>query len=100
MSVYGTLAGPAEVAKPIPKRRPRFLVDAVALLADGTTDGEVVLGTLGHYLKRTDPSFSPKAYGHSGLLDMIQTYDLLTATQAPGGHWLVRLAPQPESTAA
>jgi len=90
----------AEVGKPIPKRRPRFLVDAVALLADGTTDGEVVLGTLGHYLKRTDPSFSPKAYGHSGLLDMIQTYDLLTATQAPGGHWLVRLAPQPESTAA
>ncbi len=89
-----------EVAKQAPKRRPRFLVDAVALLADGTTDGEVVLGTLGHYLKRTDPSFSPNAYGHSGLLNMIKTYDLLTASQAPGGHWLVRLAPQPESTAA
>lgn len=86
----------AEAPKPVPKRRPRFLVDAVALLADGTTDGEVVLGTLGHYLKRTDPSFSPNAYGHSGLLNMIKTYDLLTASQAPGGHWLVKLAPQTE----
>lgn len=84
----------AETPKPLPKRRPRFLVDAVALLADGTTDGEVVLGTLGHYLKRTDPSFSPNAYGHSGLLNMIKTYDLLTASQAPGGHWLVKLAPE------
>jgi len=86
-----------EATKPVPKRRPRFLVDAVALLADGTTDGEVVLGTLGHYLKRTDPSFSPNTYGHSGLLNMIKTYDLLTASQAPGGHWLVKLAPQTES---
>ncbi|CRX69060.1 unnamed protein product [Stenotrophomonas maltophilia] len=67
------------------------------MLADGTTDGEVVLGTLGHYLKRTDPSFSPNAYGHSGLLNMIKTYDLLTASQASGGHWLVKLAPQIES---
>ncbi|MEA5667364.1 NYN domain-containing protein [Stenotrophomonas sp. MH1] len=89
--------GKVEAPKPLPKRRPRFLVDAVSLLADGTTDGEVVLGTLGHYLKRTDPSFSPNAYGHSGLLNMIRTYDLLTASQAPGGHWLVKLAPQIES---
>lgn len=87
----------AETPKPVPKRRPRFLVDAVALLADGTTDGEVVLGALGNYLKRTDPSFSPNAYGHSGLLNMIKTYDLLIASQAPGGHWLVRLAPSMES---
>lgn len=84
----------AEAHKPLPKRRPRFLVDAVALLADGTTDGEVVLGTLGHYLKRTDPSFSPNAYGHSGLLNMVKTYDLLMASQASGGHWLVKLAPE------
>lgn len=97
-------APPKEVAgkpdtpqpKPLVKRRPLFLVNAVALLADGTSDGEVVLGTLGHYLKRTDPSFSPNVYGHSGLLDMIKTYDLLQASQAVGGHWLVKLAPQTE----
>ncbi|WP_369944796.1 NYN domain-containing protein [Xanthomonas medicagonis] len=83
--------------KPLPKRRPRFLVDAVALLADGSADGKVVVSALGSYLKRTDPSFSPNAYGHSGLLSMIKTYDLLTASQAPGGHWLVKLAPQTES---
>lgn len=80
--------------KPLPKRRPRFLVDAVALLADGSPDGKVVVSALGNYLKRTDPSFSPNSYGHSGLLNMVKTYDLLVASQAPGGHWLVRLAPE------
>lgn len=47
---------------------------------------------LGHYLKRTDPAFSPSAYGHSGLLDMIKTYDLLDLVMAPGGHWTVGIA--------
>lgn len=83
----------ADSSKPIPKRRPRFLIDAVALLADGSPDGKVVVSALGNYLKRTDPSFSPNAYGHSGLLNMVKTYDLLLASQAPGGHWLVKLAP-------
>ncbi len=83
----------ADAPKPIPKRRPRFLVDAVALLADGSPDGKVVVSALGNYLKRTDPSFSPNAYGHSGLLNMVKTYDLLQASQATGGHWLVKLAP-------
>jgi len=82
----------AEPLKPLPKRRPRFLVDAVALLADGSPDGKVIVSALGNYLKRTDPSFSPNAYGHSGLLNMVKTYDLLLASQAPGGHWLVKLA--------
>lgn len=84
----------AEPLKPLPKRRPRFLVDAVALLADGSPDGKVIVSALGNYLKRTDPSFSPNAYGHSGLLNMVKTYDLLLASQAPGGHWLVKLAPE------
>lgn len=73
------------------KRRPKFVVDAVTLLADSTSDGQVHLGGLGQYLKRTDPGFSPKAYGHSGLLDMLRTYDLLTLTKAEGGHYTVRL---------
>lgn len=79
------------------KRRPRALVDAVSLLAAETPDGKVHLGQLGSYLRRADPSFSPQVYGHTGLLNMIRTYDLLTLTQETGGHWTVRLAEGPAS---
>lgn len=79
-------------------------VDAVDLLAGGASDGKVASGGLGSYLKRMDPVFSPQAYGHSGLLNMVKTYDLLALQQEPGGNWSVlkvpvgsdsyRLAPQ------
>ena len=69
-----------EPAKPLPKRRPRSVVDAVTLLASDTSEGSVNLGALGSYLRRADPAFSSKTYGHSGLLDMVKTYDL---TQRP-----------------
>ncbi|HCF7393617.1 TPA: NYN domain-containing protein [Pseudomonas aeruginosa] len=82
------------------KRRPRFVVEAVSLLASDTSEGKVALGALGQYLKRTDPAFSPKTYGHSGLLDMIKTYDLLVSIQEPGGHWSVALAPREEQVGA
>lgn len=88
----------AEVVKPPKppvKRRPRFVADAVALLTSDTSEGKVSLGALGQYLKRTDPAFSPQTYGHTGLLDMIKTYDLLTPIQEPGGHWNVSLAFSP-----
>jgi uncharacterized protein (TIGR00288 family) len=62
-----------EAARPITKRRPLFVVDAVSMLAGSSSDGEVPLGALGVYLKRTDPAFSPKLYGHSGLLEMLKT---------------------------
>jgi uncharacterized protein (TIGR00288 family) len=84
-----------ELAKPGAKRRPKFVVEAVGLLASDTSEGKVHLGALGQYLKRTDPSFSPQTYGHSGLLDMVRTYDLLTLQQEVGGHWSVRLNPKP-----
>lgn len=73
------------------KRRPKFVVDAVALLASGSSEGVVHLGSLGQYLKRTDPGFSPANYGHSGLLEMLRTYDLLTLKREPGGHYTVEL---------
>lgn len=79
-----------EPAKPLPKRRPRFVIEAVVLLAGDTSEGKVGLSPLGQYLKRTDPAFSPKTYGHSGLLDMLRTYDRLTLIQEPGGHWSVK----------
>ena len=83
----------AEGAKPTPKRRPLFVVEAVKLLVSGASEGKVNLGYLGQYLKRTDPAFTPQTYGHSGLLDMVRTYDLLTVQQEPGGQWMVRPAP-------
>lgn len=90
-----------EQPKSIVKRRPRFVIEAVTLLASDTPEGKVHLGPLGQYLKRTDPAFSPQTYGHSGLLNMLQSYDLLTVQQEPGGHWTVRLAPHtPNDNAA
>ena len=85
-----------ESPKPAIKRRPRFIVDAVTLLASDTSEGKIGMGLLGQYLKRTDPAFSPKLYGHSGLLDMVKTYDLLKSEQEVGGHWSVSLAPKNE----
>jgi uncharacterized protein (TIGR00288 family) len=89
-----------EPAKPAPKRRPLMVVEAVRLLAADTAEGKVHLGLLGQYLKRTDPAFSPQTYGHSGLLDMLRTYDLLTVLQEAGNYWTVRLAPQPDAAVA
>ena len=90
----------AEVAKPSAKRRPLVVVEAVKLMAADTAEGKVHLGPLGQYLKRTDPAFSPQTYGHSGLLDMLRTYDLLTVQQEAGNYWTVRLAPPHEAASA
>lgn len=46
-------------------------------------------------LKRADPSFTPQTYGHSGLVNMLKTYDLLDLRLEPGGHWSVALAAPP-----
>ncbi|KFC67016.1 NYN domain-containing protein [Massilia sp. LC238] len=74
------------------KRRPKFVADAVALLAGDTSEGKVHLSTLGQYLRRTNPEFSPTSFGHTGLLDMLKTYDLLSLKKEDGGHYTVRLA--------
>ena len=87
-------AAKQEPAKPAVKRRPRFVVEAVSLLASDTSEGKVGMGVLGQYLKRTDPAFSPQTYGHSGLLNMVKTYDLLATKQEEGGHWSVSLVPK------
>ncbi|WP_377161170.1 NYN domain-containing protein [Roseateles sp. UC29_93] len=83
-------AAPAAASKP--KQRPKALVNAVKLMAADTPDGRVHVGTLGSYLRRTDPGFSPQTFGHSGLVSMLKTYDLLNVRQEPGGHWTVALA--------
>lgn len=73
------------------KQRPMFIVRAVAEMAADSAEGKVNLSALGNYLRRTDPGFSPDAYGFSGLLEMLRTYDLLQLAQEPGGHWTARL---------
>jgi uncharacterized protein (TIGR00288 family) len=81
-----------DASKPALKRRPLFVVDAVSLLVGDTPDGRVSLSPLGQYLRRTDPGFSSKTYGHSRLLDMLKTYDLLETSQDAAGNWKVGLA--------
>jgi len=83
---------PKESSKSTTKHRPRFVVEAVSLLVSESSEGRVGLGPLGQYLKRTDPAFAPKNYGHSGLLDMVKTYDLLELHKEAGGNWTVGLA--------
>ena len=87
-------------APPKPKQRPKAVINAVKLLADETPDGRVAVSTLGSYLRRTDPAFSPQSYGHSGLLSMLKTYDLLQLRQETGGHWTVSLAASKEAPAS
>ena len=82
------------------KQRPKTIVNAVKLLATDSPDGRVHVGGLGSYLRRTDPSFSPQTYGHSGLVSMLKTYDLLDVRAEAGGHWTVALAGTPSDPVA
>ncbi|ALV08372.1 NYN domain-containing protein [Roseateles depolymerans] len=90
----GTLSKAPPTAKP--KMRPKSVVSAVKLLAADSPDGRVHVGLLGSYLRRTDPAFSPQTHGHSGLVSMLKTYDLLSVRQEMGGHWTVTLSSRNE----
>jgi len=82
------------------KRRPKSLTHAVSLLAADTPDGRVGLGALGQYMKRTDPAFSPKVFGHSVLSDMVRTYPDLIIDQENGTGFWVSLKPRSETADA
>jgi uncharacterized protein (TIGR00288 family) len=91
---------PAEPPKAVVKRRPKTLITAVTLLAGDTPDGRVGLGALGQYMKRTDPAFSAKVYGHATLSDMVRTYpDLVMTQESSTGFW-VSLKPKKEAKVA
>jgi hypothetical protein len=87
-----------ETEPSVPRRRPLFVVKAVMLLVRDRSDGKVSLGELGQYLKRTDPSFSPQAYGHDGLLNMVRAYDLLAVKQEEDGIFWVCAIPEDEAS--
>lgn len=86
-------AKPSSAPAPAKKRRPKALIDAVALLAESASDGKVGLGALGQYMKRTNPSFAPKVYGHSTLSDMVRCYPDMVLTQGQGNGFWVSLKP-------
>ena len=80
---------PAAASKPAAKRRPKAVINAVTLLAADMPDGRVGLSALGQYLKRTDPGFSAKTYGHTALSEMVRAYPELALTQENGsGFWV------------
>lgn len=73
------------------KPPPAFVGQAVSLLANATPEGKVFVATLGQYLKRTDPGFTPATHGYSGLLDMLKNCRGLQLKKEEGGHYTVRL---------
>ncbi|NKF91930.1 hypothetical protein GO286_04212 [Ralstonia solanacearum] len=86
--------------KRAPKKRPKAVISAVALLGNETPDGWVGLGAIGQYLKRTDPSFSSKAFGYAALSDLIRAYPELTMKQESGSGLWVTLKAAGERTGA
>jgi uncharacterized protein (TIGR00288 family) len=65
-----------------------FLVSAVEIMSAQSEEGRVGLGALGQFLKRTDPAFTPKAFGHSGLLALIKSDPRLFVISMDGGSWV------------
>jgi len=51
----------------------------------------VTFNSLEQYLKRADPAFNPTVHGHSGLLNMVKTYDLLSLHLEEGDQWTLSL---------
>jgi uncharacterized protein (TIGR00288 family) len=83
------LATPKDTPKPAPKKqRPKLIKSAVSLLISDTPEGWVGLGALGQYLRRSDPGFTPKQFGHSGLLEMVNNYPELTTKKESGSYWV------------
>ena len=74
----GKAKSPVPTKAPV-KRRPKVLINAVALLGADVPDGRIGLGALGQYMKRTDPGFSPKAFGHPAPCTAISSLPLRMA---------------------
>lgn len=74
---------------------PEVLAYALQVVAESTGDGKVGLGALGQYMKRTNPSFAPKVYGHSTLSDMVRCYPELVLTPGAPDDFGVSVKPSP-----
>jgi uncharacterized protein (TIGR00288 family) len=67
---------------------PDIVATAVEIMAAQSEEGRVGLGALGQFLKRTDPAFTPKAFGHSGLLALVKSDPRLFVVSLDGGSWV------------
>jgi uncharacterized protein (TIGR00288 family) len=88
---------PVAATGPVAKSCPPVVLEAVAMLAADTDDGRVLLSSLGEFLRRSDPSFSTKAYGHATLSNMVRLYPELRLSSEGLIHW-VTLSPREEAT--
>ncbi len=73
------------------KQKPDLLVKAVRALGGIDPSSKVDLSALGQHLRKLHPGFTSKKYGHSTLLKMIKTYDVLRHTQDKAGAWTVHV---------
>jgi uncharacterized protein (TIGR00288 family) len=64
------------------------VVKAIAQRIGDAPDGKLSLSEVGQYLRRTDPAFSHKNFGHSSLLGMVNACSALAVKKENGGHWL------------
>lgn len=74
------------------KCRPLVVVDTLKAMLAALGVDRVQLPQLGQRLRQNDPAFSPRTYGHTSLLKMVRTYDLLQTSQDERGRWFVMLA--------
>lgn len=74
------------------KKTPALLREAVRHLAATTKGGKVDGNALMRYLKKTHPGFTPKTYGHGGLMKMVRSDAGLRYAAGASGVWTVSLA--------
>jgi uncharacterized protein (TIGR00288 family) len=65
-----------------------IVATAVEIMSVQSEEGRVGLGALGQFLKRTDPAFTPKAFGHSGLLALVKSDPRLFVFDKDGGSYV------------
>lgn len=89
-----------KAASPVAKQSPSFVLDAVRHLAPQATGGKVGGNELMQHLTKAHPEFSPKKYGHSGLMKMLKSYPQLAHIPAGSGKWAVTLVQQKQAAKA
>jgi uncharacterized protein (TIGR00288 family) len=70
------------------KTYPDIVATAVEIMSAQNEEGRVGLGALGQFLKRTDPAFTAKSFGHSGLLSLVKSDPRLFVVNVDGGSYV------------
>jgi uncharacterized protein (TIGR00288 family) len=75
-----------------------FVASAIEIMSAQSEEGRVGLGALGQFLKRTDPSFNAKSFGHSGLSELIESDSRFLVVKVDGGSWVSLRSVSPPQT--